>query len=88
LWTAARWRVWRRDSRLEQWVRKGDKFSVDLAPYVDVSPRERWRLEGQQRVELTVERPATITPRYVKQYPINFGLKVKTAARVESTPVL
>ena len=31
-------------------------------------------------MELTVERPATITPRYVKQYLINFGFKVKTAA--------
>jgi hypothetical protein len=77
-----------RDSRLEQWVREGDKFSVDLAPYVDVSPRERWRLEGQQSVELTVERPATITPRYVKQYLINFGFKVKTVAGAESTTVL
>jgi hypothetical protein len=35
-----------RDSRLEQWVREGNKFSVDLSPYVDVGPRERWRLEG------------------------------------------
>ena len=52
-----------------------------------MGPRERWRLEGQQRVELTVERPATITPRYVKQYLINFGLKVKTAAGAESATV-
>ncbi len=76
------------DSRLEQWVREGDRFSVDLAPYVDVGARERWRLEGQQRVELAVDRPVTITPSYVKQYLINFGFKIKTAAGVESAVAL
>jgi hypothetical protein len=38
-------------------------------------------------VELNVERPAAIAPRYVKQYLINFGFKVKTAAGAESATV-
>jgi hypothetical protein len=77
-----------KNSSLKQWVREGSKFSVDLAPYVDAGTRERWRLEGQQRVEFTVERPATITPRYVRQYLINFGFKVRTASGVETAVVL
>jgi len=77
-----------KDSRLEQWVREGGKFSVELRPFVNVNARERWRLDDREKVELTVDRPVTVTPRYVKQYLINFGFVVRTAGGVETTTVL
>jgi len=77
-----------RDSSLERWVREGDRFLAELAPYVEAGSRERWRLDGQQRVEFAVDKPATVTPRYVKQYLINFGFKIRTASGVETSAVL
>ena len=75
-------------SRLERWVKEGDSFSVEFKPFVDINAQERWRLEGEQRVVLTVERPVVITPRYVKQYLINFGFKIKTATGVKTAVVV
>ncbi|MFZ8841400.1 MAG: hypothetical protein ACO2PM_21255 [Pyrobaculum sp.] len=67
-------------SRLERWVNAGGNFSVALPQYVPIDSTARWRLADQPAVQLVVDRPVTITPNYVKQYLVELGYVINTAA--------
>ena len=67
------------------WVREGDVFTIRLAQVDQINARERWRLEDDPEVKLTVKEPAVIRPRYVREYLVNFGYKIRTVEGIKAT---
>lgn len=71
-----------------KWVREGETLHIKLAEVYQAGERARFRLLDSPELKIAVKEPLTMRPRYVKEFYVRFGYKIKTADGVEEAKVL
>lgn len=71
-----------------RWVKEGETLHVKLADIYQAGERVRFRLLDSPDINIAVREPLVIKPKYVKEFYVKFGYKIKTEDGVVEAKIL